>query len=205
MSQKPGSQGRKQPERFPKRHRKHREAEDPPAARPPYPQVLYTNMASCREKDDWEGWMHNATETGDPDLWPEILRVYTEQPRTRRVALMHLPFYWQEQPTLVVPLLKEALRDHDLVSQALDAAGYFPGLEEQVVACLKDPELRSRVLPMTLLGSLARLLGSSEEQIDRLSDYPTLGWGEGDPVLHELLEELKRRHSIDVVFLVREY
>jgi hypothetical protein len=49
------------------------------------------------------------------------------------------------------------------------------------------------------------LLGWSEEEIAGMPDYPYLEWSDREPILERLQAELRRQHSVDVVFLVREY
>jgi hypothetical protein len=202
VRRKPRDPGGKQPERFPKRHRK---AGEPPPAQAAYPQVLYANMAAFRERGDWQGWMGNATETGDPTLWPEIVRLYRQHHQLRWVTLWHIPFYWKQHSDLVLPLIRQALRDPELLEVALHAAAYFPALVEDVVACLKDPARRSRVRPWEIVRALSRQLGISKEEDGGLPDYPSLGWGEEDPVLGKIQAELRERFSVDMVLVVREH
>jgi hypothetical protein len=90
-------------------------------------------------------WIANATETGDPRLWSRILELYKQHPNLRWVTLSHIPFYWTEHPGLVVPLVREALRDPALTDVALQAAAAFPSLRRDVVDCLQDLEVFRRV------------------------------------------------------------
>jgi hypothetical protein len=161
-------------------------------------------MASFRDRGNWQGWMENATETGDPTLWPEIVRLYRQHPHLRWVTLWHIPFYWKGHPDLVLPLIREALRDPDILEVALHAAAHFPALMEDVVACLKDPARRSRVRPWEILRALSRQLGISEED-GGLPDYPSLGWDDEDPVFGKIQAELRERFFVDLVLVVREY
>jgi hypothetical protein len=89
--------------------------------------------------------MSNATESGDPKLWSRILELYKQHPNLRWVTLWHIPFYWTEHPVLVAPLVREALRDPALTNVSLQAAAAFPSLKEDVIDCLRDPEVLRRV------------------------------------------------------------
>jgi hypothetical protein len=97
-----------------------------------------------RERTLYE-WIANATESGDPKLWSRILELYKHHPNLRWVTLWHIPFYWTEHPGLVVPLVREALRDPALTDVAVQAAAAFPSLRRDVVDCLQDLEVFGRV------------------------------------------------------------
>src|SRR5438874_2604003 len=99
--------------------------------------------------------MESAIETGDPNRWPEILRVYREHPSVRWAALWHLRIYWQEQAELVVPLVREALQDPEVWQVALESAAYFPQLAADVAACLTMPASRRRWRAGKILATLA--------------------------------------------------
>jgi hypothetical protein len=83
-------------------------------------------------------WISDATESGDPRHWPEIVRVYQECPEFRWVILSHVPHYWLEHGELVAPLVREALRDKQLSDVALPAASICPSLFDAAVTALKE-------------------------------------------------------------------
>jgi hypothetical protein len=82
--------------------------------------------------------MANATETGDRQLWPRILRRYGEHPDLRWVTLWHIRFYWKEHADLVVPLVRDALREPKLLDVAISAAAVFPEMADDLVLCVRE-------------------------------------------------------------------
>jgi hypothetical protein len=101
---------------------------------------LDRGMAEAAKEGRWESWLHLALETGDPQFWPQIREFYHEQPCLRQMILFHLPFYWAGHEPMVVPLFRLGLHDPDLCDVAIRALQVFPSLEEDVLACLLNPE-----------------------------------------------------------------
>src|SRR5712692_3947879 len=89
---------------------------------------LYEGMEEAARRGDWESWLHNALETGDPKFWPQIRKFYQEQPAWRWMILSHLRIYWRQYEHMVTPLFREALRDPEQCEEAVQAAEEFPSL-----------------------------------------------------------------------------
>src|SRR5260370_11264437 len=115
-------------------------AKVPPRPATPAPEYslhprLYEGMEEAARRGDWNGWLHNALETGDPKFWPHILLFYREQPDRRHMILSHLRIYWREYEPMVAPLFREAMRDPEQCEEAVQAAAEdFPSLCEDVAA-----------------------------------------------------------------------
>jgi hypothetical protein len=107
--------------------------------------MLYESLKEHAKTGNWDSWVHNALETGDPQFWPQIREFYRKEPKFRWTIVTHLRFYWGEHENLVAPLLKEALRDPEQCAAAFEAVETFPALAEDVVAALNDPEVFSKV------------------------------------------------------------
>jgi hypothetical protein len=122
-----------------------------------FPECLYPGIAAAASAGDWERWLRNATETGDPQFWPKIQQLYQEHPEWRWVILFHLRCYWGEHEAMVAPVLQQALRDPEQCEVAFEALEVFPSLAEEAIAALADPECLRRVSWPALPQALACL------------------------------------------------
>jgi hypothetical protein len=111
----------------------------------------------------------------------------------------------QQYPDQAVPLLQSILRDpvasRDFRScrLAIQASSLFPELTDDVVGCLKQPEVIATVEPAVIVVSLAVLFGVTnagevDDRFERRAADPALWAG--------VAMELQRRYSLDLNQLV---
>jgi hypothetical protein len=117
-----------------------------PGAADSYRQHLYESLEHYSRTGEWESWLHNALEIGDPQFWPQIREFYQEKPSERWMILFHLRIYWTEYEHMVAPLFREALRDPEECDEAIRALEVFPSLREDVLTALHNRECFGRVL-----------------------------------------------------------
>jgi hypothetical protein len=142
-----------------------------------------------REREEWPFIL---------DSYSFILDSYYRYPELRHDILYRLPLYRREQPDLVTPLIREALRDPELCEIALRAASVFPTLADEVVAALREPHLLAGVDPDQILDVLVVLFG--------LDEFPMLwrSWASSIQVqlTLQVQSELKRRYDLDLWLLL---
>jgi hypothetical protein len=135
--------------------------------------------------------LHKATESGDPQLWPEIVTVYQENPGLRWGVLWHIRFYWKDHPDLVAPLVKGALRDRRLYDAALSAASRCPSLVGDVVASLRKRHLWESVPEKEVVATLACQLGYLTDPWE----FEELPLPKRQRVQEKVRKELERRYG----------